>query len=222
MGKVSFIIPTLNEVEGIIQVLESIPEEELMSRGYEVETMVVDGGSSDGTRDAAKEFGVDVYYEKGGKTSAVRRGLNECQGDFVFLIDGDGSYPCNKILEMQERLENGNSMVLGNRFSGDVAEGAMSRTNRIGNKVLTSMANRLYGTDVSDLCTGLRGIIVDHLEGSISGKGFEIEAELHALMCDKNICEIPISYNKRIGESKLRVWDGLKIAKRLFLDKFKK
>ncbi len=222
MEKISFIIPTLDEVEGIVQVLENIPKKDLESQGYEVEVLVVDGGSSDGTRKVAKDHGVKVYFEEGGKASAVRRGFEECVGDHVFLIDGDGSYPCDKVMDMLEKLENGSSMVLGNRFSGDVEDGAMSKTNRFGNKVLTSVANGLYGTDVSDLCTGLRGINVDNLEGEIPGKGFEVEAGLHILMCDKNICEVPISYNKRMGESKLKIWDGFSIAKRLLVEKIKR
>ncbi|MFO7791356.1 MAG: glycosyltransferase family 2 protein [Candidatus Saliniplasma sp.] len=222
MEKVSVIIPTLDEVEGISQVLESIPEEELKGEGYGVEILVVDGGSSDGTRKIAEEYGAQVLLERGGKASAVRRGFKECQGDYVFLIDGDGSYPCDKISLMLDKLQGGNSMVLGNRFSGGVEDGAMSKVNRFGNKVLTFMANRLYGTDVSDLCTGLRGVKLTDLEGNITGKGFEVEAALHALMCDQQICEIYIDYKKRKGESKLRIWDGFKIAKRLLIEKVKK
>lgn len=222
MEKVSFIIPTLDEVKGIKKVLESIPENRLKGRGYDVEILVVDGGSSDGTRKVAERYGVQVYYEKGGKASAVRRGIKECRGDHVILIDGDGSYPCDKVPMMVERLDDGSSMVLGNRFSGDVEDGAMSNINKFGNKILTFMANHLYGTDVSDLCTGLRGLKLKDMENELPGKGFEIEAGLHALMKDRNISEVPISYNKRKGESKLRLWDGLSIAKRLFVEKIKR
>ncbi|MFW6142270.1 MAG: glycosyltransferase family 2 protein [Candidatus Saliniplasma sp.] len=219
MHKVSFIIPTLDEVQGITEVLESITDKEL--DGYEVEILVVDGGSTDGTRKEAERYGVRVFFEKGGKASAVRRGFEECQGDYVFLIDGDGSYPCDKISTMLDKLEDGSSMVLGSRFSGEVDDGAMSRVNRFGNRVLTSMANKLYGTEISDLCTGLRGVKTDCV-GDIPGKGFEVEAGLHALMCDSNISEVPIRYKERAGESKLRIWDGFKIAKRLLVEKIKK
>lgn len=220
MEKVSFIIPTLNEVQGVSVVLDEIPVSELKSLGFGVEILVVDGGSTDGTRDVLEEYDVQVYNEEGGKASAVRRGMKESSGDYIFLIDGDGSYPCDKISLMLEKLQNGTSMVLGNRFSGDVEDGAMSRLNRFGNKFLTSMANRLYRTDISDLCTGLRGIKVECL-GEIPGKGFEVEAALHTVMCDKKICEVPISYRERRGESKLKVRDGFKIAKRLIFEKMK-
>jgi len=222
MSKVSFIVPTLDEVEGIKKVLNSLPEYELEEMGYEMEVLVIDGGSSDGTKSKVKETDVELYREDGGKASAVRRGLIECDGDYVFLIDGDGSYPCDKIPQMVERLENGSSMVLGSRLSGRVEEGAMTRTNKFGNKILTGLANWLYGTQVSDLCTGLRGIKKESVKGMIPGKDFEIEAGLHVLLSKEEISEIPISYKRRKGESKLRVWDGFKIAKRLFVEKIKK
>ncbi len=221
MEKVSFIIPTLDEVEGVTGVIEDIPERELKSSGYEVEILIVDGGSTDGTCEVVKDYDVQVYLEEGGKASAVRRGMKESSGDYVFLIDGDGTYPCDKVSLMLDKLQNGTSMVLGNRFSGDVQDGAMSRLNRFGNKFLTSLANRLYKTDISDLCTGLRGIKSECLNGEIPGKGFEIEAALHAMMCDMDICEVPISYKERKGESKLKVRDGFKIAKRLLVEKMK-
>lgn len=90
----------------------------------------------------------------------------------------------------------------------------MSFRNKIGNKILTWMGNRFYGTSVSDLCTGLRGMRADELD-SIPGEGFEVEAGIHMVMSSKSIKEIPIEYEKRKGKSKLHLWDGLKIGWRL-------
>ncbi len=220
---VSVIIPTLNEEEGIEEVIEDIPEEGLKRLGYETEILVVDGGSSDETVEKVKEKGVDVFQAGEGKAEGVRLGFKEAQGDYVFLIDGDGSYPGEKIIDMVNELENGCDMVLGSRFAGEIQQGAMTTKNKIGNKILTFLANRLYGTDVSDLCTGLRGMDRNVLENNkVPGRGFEIEAGIHTVFSHENISEIGIRYDKRKGTSKLKTVDGLKIAGRLFKGKFKK
>ncbi len=223
MSVVSIIVPTLNEEKSIEEVIDSLPEDHLRNRGYEVEMIVVDGGSSDGTVEKLEDREVKVLRAKGGKAQGVREGLKTSEGDFVFLIDGDDTYPAGKISDMIEELENGSDMVLGSRFEGSISEGAMSIKNKIGNKFLTWLANRLYDTEVTDLCTGLRGFECNGLNpDEIPGKDFEIEAGLHTKFCKKNISEIPIEYRKRKGESKLVTRDGFKIAARLLRETFRR
>jgi len=221
MDVVSVIIPTLNEKEAIEDVIDDIPDEKLQEKGYDVELIAVDGGSSDGTVEILDKSGVEVIHSKGGKAEGVREGLKNVDGDVVFLIDGDASYPAEKISPMIEELENGSDMVLGSRLEGQITDGAMSTKNKMGNMVLTWLANRLYGTDISDLCTGLRGFRCDGLEPEeIPGKGFEVEAGLHTLFSEKEISEISIDYRMRKGESKLVTFDGFRIAYRLLKEKF--
>lgn len=218
---VSVIIPTLNEREGIDDVIEGIPINSLKKFGYQVEILIVDGGSTDGTVEKVEKMGLDVIHCNGGKAEGVREGLKKAEGDYVFLIDGDDSYPPERIEDMVKELENGSDMILGSRFQGEINDGAMTAKNKIGNKILTWIANNLYGTEVSDLCTGLRGLRVNGLEAeSIPGKGFEIEAGLHTLFSEKDISEIGIRYAERKGDSKLKTRDGFKIAIRLIKEKF--
>ncbi len=221
MCSVTIIIPTLNEREGIEEVIEDIPAQELQDEDFSVEVIAVDGGSSDGTTDILNDYDVEVIHSDGGKAEGVRDGLRNIEADYVFLIDGDGTYPAEEITTMMQELGNGSDMVLGNRFGGTISNGAMSTKNKIGNKILTWLANRLYGTEVSDLCTGLRGFCLDGIEpDEIPGKGFEIEAGLHTVFSDEDISEISIDYEKRKGESKLATKDGLKIALRLLKERF--
>ncbi len=223
MTKISIIIPTLNEKESIEKVIDSIPENNLRNRGYDVEILVVDGGSSDGTVEKIKEKEVKVFRAEGGKAQGVREGIKRSNGDFVFLIDGDGTYPADKICDMMNELENGSDMVLGSRFQGEISDGAMSIKNMMGNRFLTWLANRLYDTEVSDLCTGLRGFESNGLDAAeLPGKDFEIEAGLHSLFCKKCISEVPIKYIEREGESKLVTSDGFKIAARLLKERFRR
>ncbi len=213
---VTIIIPTLNEAEGIGSVIENVPVESLEKRGYDTEILVIDGGSSDGTKEKVKEHSVRLLEKEGGKAEAVRHGLEKGRGDIFFLVDGDGSYPVDAITELIDGLEDGKDMVLGSRLKGEIEKKAMSFTNYFGNKMLTWLANRLYGTEVTDICTGLRGFKKDSLNGNrIPGKGFEIEAGLHIALSEGKISEVPIRYKQRMGHSKLRTIDGLKIGFRL-------
>lgn len=218
MKTVSIIIPTLNEVEAIREVIDDIPKDEMIKNGYDVEIIVVDGGSTDGTLDKLDGADVKIIKDKDGKANAVRKGFSAAEGDYLFLIDGDGSYPAEKIVDMVKLLEDSHDMVLGSRFAGKIEDGAMSLRNKIGNKILTWMGNKLHGTSVSDMCTGLRGIRVDEID-NLPGEGFEIEAGIHMMMSDKKIKEIPIEYEKRKGKSKLHLWDGFKIGMRILKGK---
>ncbi len=209
MTSISIIIPTLNECQGIEEVMERIPRDKLSQMGYRVEVLVVDGGSTDGTLDLVNDEYLCVH--PGGKAEAVRKGLQETEGELVFLIDGDGSYPPEVIPDMVKLLENGNSMVIGSRFKGSMEKGSMSIMNRFGNRVLTWIANRLYPEKTSDLCTGLRGMGRKYLN-DIPGEGFQIEAGIHTLLAGKGIAELPIDYKPRKGYSKLRTRDGFRIA----------
>lgn len=214
MSTVSIVIPTLNEVEAIREVIEDIPINKLKSKGFKSEIIVVDGGSTDGTVDKLDDLDVMVVREDDGKANAVRKGFEIADGDYLFLIDGDGSYPAENIVDMVELLEDSYDMVIGSRFAGKIDDGAMSLRNKIGNKILTWMGNKVYGTSISDMCTGLRGIKADEIDG-FPGEGFEVEAGIHMIMSDKKIKEIPIEYKKRKGSSKLHLWDGFKIGWRL-------
>ncbi|MFW5927789.1 MAG: glycosyltransferase family 2 protein [Thermoplasmatota archaeon] len=218
MKTVSVVIPTLNEAEAIRDVIEEILKNKLKERDYELEIIVVDGGSNDGTVEMMEGLDVKIIRDDDGKADAVRKGFEAAEGYYLFLIDGDGSYPADKIANMVEVLDDGYDMVLGSRFAGKIDKGAMSLRNKIGNKILTWLGNLLYGTSVSDICTGLRGIRAEEID-NLPGDGFEIEAGIHMMMSDKDIEEIPIHYEKRKGNSKLRLWDGFKIGWRLLKGK---
>ncbi len=221
MTTVSLIIPTLNEEEGIAEVLQNIPEARLKELGYELEILVIDGGSKDDTRKIARKEGATVILEDGGKAAAVRRGIKDSTGDFIFTIDGDGTYPPSAMVEMLQELQNGHAMVLGSRLDGSISKGAMSSMNMFGNRMLTRLANGLYGVKVSDLCTGMRCFKKSALDNRLPpGKGFEIEASIHGMLVRKGVAEIPIEYRSRMGESKLRTRDGILIALRLLKDRF--
>ena len=225
MPKVCIIIPTINEAETIGRVIDEIPSQAMQEAGYEVEVMVIDGGSTDRTRQIAEERGARVVVEpRRGKGRAMRTALDIPQADFIFMLDGDYTYPPGYIAQMLELLRDTYPVVIGSRLRGQIEKGGMSRLNVIGNHLLTLMANILYGTRISDLCTGywgLRGEVIPNL--NLSADGFDFEAELFSQVAKKGyrIGEVPIYYRRRQTPPKLSsLRDGLRIGWALITRRF--
>jgi len=207
MKVVSIIFPALNEAHTIRQVIDEVPVEELEGRDYRVDVIVVDNGSTDETRDFAESRGVRIITEKTrGKGRAVRTAFESLRSDFIFMIDSDFTYPASYIPRMLELLEEEYDVVLGSRLTGQREEGSMTRLNLVGNITLSILANALYGTRISDPCTGYWGFreeVVKNLK--LDAIGFELEANMLIEVARKGyrIGEIPIDYRRRPTSPKL-------------------
>jgi dolichol-phosphate mannosyltransferase len=223
--KVSVVLPALNEEETIGKVIDEIPVEELEAKGYQTEIIVVDNGSTDKTAEIAAAQGAKVISEPNrGKGRAIRTGFGTVNGDFVFMLDADFTYPANYIVQMVELLEEGYDVVLGTRLKGSVEQGAIKRFNLIGNHLLAFLANMLYGTRVSDLCTGFWGFNVKVLRSlNLDAVGFELEANMLIEVSKRKyrIGEIPILYRRRYTASKLgSIKAGWRIGRKLIASRF--
>ncbi len=219
------VLPALNEEEAIGKVIDEIPVEELEAKGYQTEIIVVDNGSSDKTAEIAAAQGAKVISEPNrGKGRAIRTGFGTVSGDFVFMLDSDFTYPAGYITQMVGLLESGYDVVLGSRLNGSVEHGAMKRLNLVGNHLLAFLANLLYGTRVSDLCTGFWGFKVDVLRSlNLDAVGFELEANMLIEVAKRKyrIGEIPIQYRRRATASKLgSIKAGWRIGRELIASRF--
>ena len=226
MKEVYIIFPALNEEETIGKIIDEVPVEDIKARGYRVEIVVVDNNSTDRTKEIAEEKGAKVITESiRGKGRAIRTAFESVSGDFVFMIDADFTYPATYIPRMLELLEGGYDVVLGSRLKGQREEGAMSRLNMVGNHLLALLANFLYGTGVSDPCTGywgFRGEVPKSLK--LDAVGFELEANMLVEIARKGyrIAELPILYRRRPNEAKLgSLKDGFKIGRTLIRKRFR-
>ena len=224
--KVSIILPALDEEEAVGKVIDEIPKKDMEERGYRVEILVVDNGSTDRTREIAETKGAKIIVEPiKGKGRAVRTAFESVSGDFIFMLDADYTYPATYIPQMLEALEEGYNVVLGSRLKGQRAEGAMSKLNLIGNRLLAFIANTLYGTRISDLCTGYWGLtreVVENLE--LDATGFQLEANMFTEIAKKGyrIAEVPILYRRRLTPAKLSsLEDGLRIGRTLITKRFR-
>lgn len=154
--KVSIIIPALNEESGIKNTISSIPRSKIHEQGYCLEILVIDGNSTDLTRDVALQLGAKVIVEKlKGYGRALKTGIYAARGNIIVTIDADGSYPTELIPEyLQELDEKGLDFISVNRFS-KMEKGAMSVMHRIGNKVLSIVMRLLYSVDLKDSQSGM-------------------------------------------------------------------
>lgn len=228
-NEVSVILPALDEEPTIGKVIDTIPVKPINNRGYDVDIMVVDGHSTDGTQRIALEKGARLILQEGrGKGLGMKAAFAASRGEFVFMMDSDDTYPAERILDMLSLLESGDyDVVLGSRLSGNIMPGAMSRLNYFGNKFLTGTANLLFpnGHKVTDICTGMWGFKEDVVRNlSLEARHFDVEAEMYA-KCVKmgyKIGEVPIDYRRRISPSKLSsIKHGFSIAGRLWKEKWK-
>lgn len=215
MKKVSIVIPALNEAEGIGETIKAIPRERLEALGYQVQFLVVDNGSSDGTGEVARRAGAEVVLEpRRGYGYAVRTGFAHADGEVIATTDADATYPVEELPTLVESLDReGLDFISTNRFAF-MDKRAMSLQHKLGNAILNLTTRLLFGVKVSDSQTGMMVIRRGLLERMrLRSKSFSLNEEIHLEACSFLQCrwrEFPISYKPRLGKSKLRSWpDGL-------------
>ena len=218
---VAIIIPTLNEERSIGQVIDDVPVANLLQDGLTTTVYVIDGQSTDNTREIALEKGAQLILEGNkGKGLAIQTAFKSITADYAIMVDGDNTYPIEMALDMIRLLKT-NDVVIGSRLKGVIEPGAMTKLNVVGNTLLSFLALMLFGTHISDVCTGFwgyRGDVIQRFE--LVAPGFEIEADMFAecVRGGLRIAEIPITYRAREDQPKLAsLRDGIKIG--LFLCK---
>jgi len=197
---VCVLVPTYEEGETIGDIVEEFRE-----RGFE-DVLVVDGGSADGTREAAQAAGARVEVQTGtGKGQAVREGVTRyVDRPYVLMLDGDATYRPDQADRLLEPLRSGVAEhVVGNRFA-DMQPGAMTRLNRFGNGVINGAFGLVHGEDFRDILSGYRAFTTESFgRFALTEDGFGIETEL-AVECAKHgvpTAVVPITYQARPDES---------------------
>lgn len=223
--KVSVVIPTLNEEEGIGKTIDMINLEEFKKRGWDLEIIVVDGNSKDRTREIAKSKGAKVIIEpRKGYGRAYKTGLKEAKGDVIATGDADATYPFDKLHEYIDYLIQKNlDFLTTNRFAG-LRKEAMSVKHRFGNLVLSLTLRILFLIKLKDSQSGMWIFRKDALnkiqplEKFNDGMPFSEEFKIEMFRA-KGIKaeEIPSTLYVRKGKAKLQSFsDGWKNLKFLF------
>lgn len=209
--KVSIIMPVYNEFRTFHQVLERVRNAPLPA-GCTKEIVVIDDGSSDGTRQALDEQagdGVVVGHHAAsnrGKGTAIRKGLELASGDIILIQDGDLEYdPADYIAVLEPIVRGEADVVYGSRFLGRTPAG-MAWKNRIANRILTAAANLLYNAGITDEATAYKAFRISTLrQVRLECRGFEFCPEVTSKLrrLGVRIEEAPIRYNGRgIAEGK--------------------
>src|SRR5664280_835115 len=216
--RLSIIVPSYNEQFTLLRVLDALLSLDIP--GKELEIIVVNDGSTDGTQELLESFEdsrcVKVAHATNlGKGAAVRTGIAAAKGSHVLIFDADQEYDVGDIPRLVTPILSGRAeVVYGNRMSG-FGTVHPSLWHAVGNKAMTFLANILFGSAISDLHTCLKLVPMPLLRSfNLDENGFGLDTELSAevLRAGFRPFEVPISYVGRSRDEgkKIRLSDALR------------
>ncbi len=223
LGMVSLIVPAMNEERNVEWVLERIPD-------VVDEVILVDGHSTDETVSVARAAyrGIVVVQQEGkGKGAALRTGFAAARGEYIVMIDADGSMDPGEIGLYVDRLREGCDLVKGSRYIDGGGSSDITMLRSMGNRGLMALVNGLYGARFTDLCYGFCGFRRRGLDQlALDAEGFEIETQIavRALRAKIEIGEVPtFELPRRYGESNLNTFrDGQRVLRTLLRERFRR
>src|SRR3954451_6203848 len=144
--ELTVLLPCLNEAETLERCVRAA-RESLVRLGVRGEVLVSDNGSTDGAQEIARRAGARVITApRRGYGAALQAGIDEAAGRYVIMADADDSYDLSDLGPFLEQLRAGHDVVMGNRFRGGIAPGAMPFLHRyLGNPGLSWLGRRLFG-----------------------------------------------------------------------------
>ncbi len=205
--EISVVLPCRNEEESLETCILAIMGvfKECSIKGE----IVVSDSSTDRSAEIARRHGVIlVKHDKEGYGAAYLEGFKAARGEHIFCADPDGSYDFAEIPRVLDSLRDGYDFVIGNRFKGRIAPGAMPFLHQyIGNPLFSFLLRLFFMTKISDVHCGMRAIsrqALDKLNLKTLGMEFASEWVIKAVKKGLKIKELPINYYRRQGKSKLR------------------
>jgi dolichol-phosphate hexosyltransferase len=202
---VTVIIPTMNEAEGIVRVLDELKDHGLGN------IIVVDGHSTDGTPELAEKWGAKVIAQQGsGKVRAIGSALKLVATDLVLVVDGDTTYDISSIDEMMKEIQDADEVICARTRGSE----NIPRLNRLGNRVINYLFNVLFGTHLTDVLSGMYLVRTDIVRDAwMESEGFSLEVEIASAVASstRKLREIEGNYRPRVGKAKLKRRHGLSI-----------
>lgn len=216
-NKISIIIPVFNEINTLKQILEKVENTEFCS--LEKEIILVDDGSTDGTRellrkDFEEKYKILFHAKNMGKGAAVRTALYYATGDIIAIQDADLEYnPADYDKLIKLIINDKADVAYGSRFLDTESRKRFKFFQYMGNKSLTFFTNLLFGVGLTDMETCYKAFRADVIRNiSVKSNKFDFEPEITAkiLKLKYHLQEVPISYNGRCySEGKKIGWkDG--------------
>jgi glycosyltransferase involved in cell wall biosynthesis len=223
---ISIVVPVYNEEDSISLVLDQLLEEKkrlLMRKDKSsMEIIVVDDASNDKTADILKTYQDILVIKQSvrqGYGKALKTGFRAARGEWIFFLDGDGTYQALEWISFYERQKSTSAdMVVGSRFMK--SGGKMPLIRRFGNQLFVFLISRLTGRYLTDVTSGMRLIkkkVLLSLYPLPDGLNFTLAMTLKALQKNIHIEEVAITYHSRLGYSKLNVLkDGIQFLVTIF------
>jgi len=217
--KLSVIMPAYNERATIREIIARVLAVDLSP--HEIELVIVDDGSKDGTRDILREYdgvnGVRVFYQSrnAGKGAAVARGIREASGDVFVIQDADLEYDPADFAKLIAPIAAGEAdVVYGSRFMRRAGgRGALRRWHWFGNAMLTMFSNRFTGLGLTDMETCYKMLKADVARRlDLQSRDFSMEPEITCKIARMGVRlrEVPISYEGRTYDEGKKI--GMKDA----------
>ncbi|MEC7881402.1 MAG: glycosyltransferase family 2 protein [Verrucomicrobiota bacterium] len=213
--EISVVMPCLNEAETlklcISKALSCLRENKVTG-----EVVVADNGSIDSSKQIAESAGARVVLAKSkGYGNALIEGISAARGKYIIMGDADDSYDFSSLMVFIDKLRDGSDLVMGNRFRGGIAPGAMPPLHRyFGNPVLSGLGRLFFRCSIGDFHCGLRGLSREafyRMKLQTTGMEFASEMVVKATMLGMKISEVPTTLSKdgRSRPPHLRSWrDG--------------
>ncbi|MDZ4169205.1 MAG: glycosyltransferase family 2 protein [Coriobacteriia bacterium] len=213
--RLSVLVPVFNERDTVLDVLEAVKATGIVS-----EIVVVDDGSTDGTREVLGQMEDDqvvrvIFHEKNaGKGAALRTAMQAATGEVLLIQDADLEYHPRQYPKLLAPIEAGEAdVVYGSRFLAGDPEGIL-RSSLFANKLLTFMTNVLFRNSLTDMETCYKVFRREVLDGiSLRANRFDFEPEFTAKVLKRGILihEVPVEFSPRAYEEgkKIGAWDGV-------------
>jgi glycosyltransferase involved in cell wall biosynthesis len=212
---VTIVMPCLNEAESLAPCIEKA-KAAIEAAGVKGEVLIADNGSTDGSVELAQSLGARVVHVKNkGYGSALQGGFAAAKGKYILMGDADGSYDFGHLQRFLDKLDAGADLVMGNRFAGGIAPGAMPPLHQyFGNPGLSWLGRLFFRAPVGDFYCGLRAFRRDALPKlGLQSPGMELGVEMvaKAALYKLKVDEVPttLSPDLRSRPPHLRTWrDG--------------
>ncbi|WP_046528766.1 glycosyltransferase family 2 protein [Cellulomonas sp. FA1] len=222
--ELSILMPCLNEAETLAVCIRKA-QQYLERSGIVGEVVIADNGSTDGSQDIARSLGARVVpVAQRGYGAALIGGTQAARGRYVIMGDADDSYDFSRLDAFVEKLREGYQLVMGNRFRGGIAPGAMPPLHKyLGNPVLSGIGRLFFNRHIRDFHCGMRGYdreAVLRLRLVTTGMEYASEMVVRASLAGLAVTEVPTTLDKdgRSRPPHLRSWrDGWRHLRFLLL-----
>ncbi len=222
--ELTILMPCLDEIETLATCIDKA-QRFLRESGIAGEVVIADNGSTDGSIEAALGHGARVVHVPvRGYGAALAAGIEAARGRFVIMGDSDDSYDFSRLQPFVDALRAGGDLVMGNRFKGGIAKGAMPFLHKyLGNPVLSFIGRLFFRIPVGDFHCGLRGFRRERVQSlglSTTGMEFASEMVVRAALAGFDIREVPttLAPDGRSRAPHLRTWrDGWRHLRFLLL-----